>query len=214
MSASNSFNGIKRLAAKAGLMRLSAEDQAALDAEDAAEQAGGAPADPAGDPPADPAPAGDPPAGDPPAGDPPADPAPEPTPPAPAPNANVNTASADYEAGHLAASGRFAAVLASPAARANLELATDLLASTTMAPGAIIGMCERHKGDGAAKRLLDSTPKPALGAEAEQSESGDRRANVKQASAKVNKGIERRAASQGMPVRTSRRRGATDPKGK
>ena len=76
----------------------------------------------------------------------------------------ANAASADYRAGFDAAQSRWAAVLLSDHARANLELATDLLAETDMEPKAIVGMCERHKASGStALRLLDQTPKVNLG---------------------------------------------------
>ena len=139
-------------------------------------------ADPAEDPVVDPADDADP--ADPdhtdPAADPadPADPAADPADPAdpdPAPaDPAADTSSSDYAAGVAAANQRWAAVLISPAAQANLELATDLMAENpSMSPSAIIGMCERHGvkpgaeapagGKSAAQQLLDRTPKPALG---------------------------------------------------
>jgi hypothetical protein len=75
----------------------------------------------------------------------------------------ANTGSADYRAGVTATNGRWAAVFASPAARSSLELATDLLADTNMAPSAIVSMCERHKTGTGAPGKLASTPRPNLG---------------------------------------------------
>lgn len=88
-----------------------------------------------------------------------ADPEPEPI------AANIDTSSPAYRAGFQAAQARWATVLLSDAARANLELATDLLAEDGIAPERIVQMCENHsKGSsGAEGRLQATTPKPKLG---------------------------------------------------
>ncbi len=80
--------------------------------------------------------------------------------------AAANTASADYRAGVAATEARWAAVLVSPAAQGNLELATDLLADSQMSSARIIQMCEQHKAPvNAGKDLLARTPRPAIGAD-------------------------------------------------
>lgn len=82
---------------------------------------------------------------------------------APAASVTTGTESADYRAGYEAAQRRWAGVLMSDAARGNLEMATDLLAESTMDADAIVGMCERHAGgNSAALQLLDRTPKPKV----------------------------------------------------
>ena len=162
MSNHRTFHGLKRLVAKAGLSpRPGANaDPAPADPVDDEDDEDGEDAALAPDP-ADPAPAPDP--VDPVPADPvvPADDEDdEPADPAPA----ADTTSTDYRAGVTATNGRWAAVFASEHARANLELATDLLADTTMKPSAIIGMCERHKaGTKPGLQSLASTPRPNLG---------------------------------------------------
>lgn len=113
--------------------------------------------------------------------------------------------SADFLAGErhgaTQTAGRWAATLASPVARANLEMATDLLASSNMTPSAIVEHCDRYKGESSAKRLLDQTPRHNLG-NGGQSVNTDEAAAVRAKSvAKVNAGT----AKAGANVRKSRR---------
>lgn len=122
--------------------------------------------------------------------------------------------SADFLAGQrhgaTVTAGRFAAVLVSPVARANLEMATDLLANSTMTPSAIIEHCDRYKGENSAKRLLEQTPKMALGDgdDGGQKEGTEARASRQSAVSNVNKRTGRGAKTAGTPVRPSRRAAA------
>jgi hypothetical protein len=185
MRAPQMFSSLARLAAKAGI-KMDKETGNPVD--DDAEET-----DRDDEPPVEDAPAGDPPAGDPPAGDPPAEDEPAGDPPAgedeeeddadgedddagtgeDAPagetqaGGNAPKRSADFLAGqrHGAeqTAGRWAAVLSSPVARGNFEMATDLLATTNMSAAAIVRHCDKYKGSNAALNLLDKTPKTNLG---------------------------------------------------
>ncbi len=222
MAAHSTFAGLRALAAKVGLAPAASTD---TDDDDQAPPAGDTAAEGDDDTGAsgDDADAGNLPAGDD-AGAPDGEAGEEDAGGDDTPTASTPPAgrSADFLAGmKLGAqqeAGRFAAVLISPVARANLEMATDLLATSTMTPSAIIQMCDRYKGENSAKRLLDATPRPNLGASGGGAAGGDEaKASRAAATAKVNarNGGGRRGLNAEQPVRKSRRAqqpGAAAPK--
>jgi len=179
MRAPQMFSSLARLAAKAGI-KMDKETGNPVDTEDTDDK------DRDDEPPVEDAPAGDPPAGDPPAedepaGDPPAGEDEEETDGEDddtgtgedAPDGETQAGgdapkrSADFLAGErhgaTQTAGRWAAVLSSPVARGNFEMATDLLANTDMSAAAIVRHCDKYKGSNAALDLLNTTPKVDLG---------------------------------------------------
>jgi hypothetical protein len=112
--------------------------------------------------------------------------------------------------GSTLTAGRFAAVLVSPVARANLEMATDLLANSDMKPGAIIEHCDRYKGEHSAKKLLEETKKVNLGdGNGGGQKEGTEAATSRQAAVKAtNRRVSQSAKNAGVTVRPSRRAAA------
>lgn len=138
-------------------------------------------------------------------------------------NVDAPKRSADFRAGERygaqQTAGRWAAVLASPVGRANLEMATDLLATSSMSPSAIVEHCDKYKGSSAAKTLLDTTKKVNLGVEGNTEKDPGaeaRKASVERTNARLGGGGRRgakkakgAAADAGGPViRRSRRAAA------
>lgn len=241
MRAPQMFSGLMNLARKAGYKMdattgkpvETTDEETDRDDEPEVEDA------PAGDPPAQDAPAGDPPAGDPPADDATGDDAAtteddddadddtgtgEDAPGDSGTEASGNTPkrSADFLAGQRygaeQTAGRWAAVLASPVARGNLEMATDLLASSSMTPAAIVDHCDKYKGSNAARALLDTTQRPDLGASGD-SQNKDAGAEARaRSTAKVNAGVgggrqrgpKTSKAADAPVIRRSRRAAAAD----
>lgn len=237
MRAPQMFSGLMNLARKAGYKMdattgkpvETTTDETDRDDEPPVEDA------PAGDPPAEDAPAGDPPAGDQPGdeaddttegeGDEDGDAGTGEDAPGGAgteASGDAPKRSADFLAGQRygaeQTAGRWAAVLASPVARGNLEMATDLLASSAMSPAAIVDHCDKYKGSNAARALLDTTQRPDLGASgdtATKDAGAEARAN---ATAKVNAGVgggrqrgpKTSKSAAGPVVRRSRRAAAAD----
>lgn len=208
MAANGVYAGLQRLLGKKPGAAASAETTDTNEATPPAETppAGGDEDEDEPTPPAD---------GEPPQGEAEATPPVE-TPPAETPPADEAPAAADlaagYQAGVAATNARWAEVLSSPVARANLEMATDLIAEApNMSASAIIGMCDRYKGEGSARQLLDRTPKPKVGIDASGATggAGDEGEKVRSAAVKTaNRGTGRRAAQEGVPVRKSRRAAA------
>lgn len=249
MRAPQMFSSLARLAARAGI-KMDKETGNPVD--DDTEET-----DRDDEPPVEDAPAGDPPAGDPPAedepaGDPPADEDEDEEDadgedddagtgedaPAGEAQAGGNTPkrSADFLAGqrHGAeqTAGRWAAVLSSPVARGNFEMATDLLATTNMSAAAIVRHCDKYKGSNAALTLLDSTKKVSLGVPGKSANAdpakearakatdkvnarvgaagGGTRAAKKAAASAAAAPAGARTVSAGTPIRRSRRAAAAD----
>ncbi len=130
--------------------------------------------------------------------------------------ARPSNPSADFLAGERygaqQAAGRFAAVLMDDDCRANIGMATDLLAETTMSADKIVAYVKRNKPPkaeerSAAQRLLDTTQKVNLGVDADSKKTGaDAGKNArKTATASVNQHVGRKA---GGNVRRSRRAAA------
>jgi hypothetical protein len=117
---------------------------------------------------------------------------------------------ASYNRGYAAASGRWAATFLNESCRANLELATDLLADTNMTPDKIAAYCSRNAGGSSAstgQQRLATTPKPKVGVEGgginggTPGEQDEGQVARKAATAHVNTGAKRRAAAAGVATR-------------